>query len=70
MEQQEATTVVNALKKYIGIPLFIILMSFLFAVAGLWAFAIMSAVLLAGAIPAAIKHRRTIQEAIHVKQGR
>ena len=69
MDKQEASSsVINALKTYIGVPLFIIILSFLFAIAGLWAFAIMASVLLVGAIPAAIKHRRTIQEALHVKQ--
>jgi hypothetical protein len=69
MDKQEASSsVINALKTYIGVPLFIIILSMLFAIAGLWAFAIMSAIALAGAIPAAIQHRRTIQEAIHAKQ--
>ena len=68
MDKQEASSsVINALKTYIGVPLFIIILSFLFAIAGLWAFAIMASVLLVGAIPAAIKHRRTIQEAINVR---
>ena len=69
MDKQEATSsVTNALKTYIGVPLFIIILSMLFAIAGLWAFAIMAGIALAGAIPAAIQHRRTIQEAIHAKQ--
>ena len=69
MDKQEASSsVINALKTYIGVPLFIILMSMLFAIAGLWAFAIMAAVALAGAIPAAITHKDTIKEAIRVKQ--
>ena len=69
MDKQEASSsVINALTRYLGVPLFIILLSFLFAIAGLWAFAIMSAIALAGAIPAAIHHRNTIKEAIRVKQ--
>lgn len=69
MDKQEASSsVINALKTYIGVPLFIIILSFLFAIAGLWAFAIMAGVALAGAIPAAIQYRKTIKEAIHVKQ--
>ena len=71
MDKQEASTsVINALKTYIGVPLFIIILSFIFAIAGLWAFALMAGVLLVGAVPAAIKHRRTIQEAVRVHQSR
>jgi len=69
MDKQEASSsVINALKTYIGVPLFIIILSMLFAIAGLWAFALMAGVALLGAIPAAIQHRQTIKEAIHVKQ--
>jgi hypothetical protein len=69
MDKQDASSsVINALKTYIGVPLFIILMSMLFAIAGLWAFAIMAGIALAGAIPAAIHHRNTIKEAVRVRQ--
>lgn len=70
MDKQEASrSVINALNKYLGVPLFIIILSFLFAIAGLWAFALMAGVVLLGAIPAAITHRETIKEAIRVKQS-
>lgn len=70
MDKQEASTsVINALKTYIGVPLAIVLLSMLFAIAGLWTFFIVGMVALAGAIPAAITHRATIKEAIRVKQS-